>query len=182
MLAPMVDNSKNQMGSMPQDLSVSLKKLIRARLLVGFLGEGAQHGWWLSAFYEGSSKAFLAPVFPRTQHLAQYRGVLEAACRAHDENLPAAAFHLFRLPEETEQRLHQLALESPETVSLERNFSDPDSAVSVLNDLSEGSDLTGVGPVAIGNVADVMRRLPDVASVYRRAFASGGRSYPYFTR
>ena len=159
-----------------------LRKILLARLLVGFLGEGAQHGWWPSAFYEGSSKAFLAPIFPRTQHLAQYNGVLEAARRAHDENLPAAAFHLFRLQEETEQSLQQLALETPETVSLEGNFSDPDSAFSVLNDLSGTSNLDGVGPVAIDNVADVMRRLPDVASVYRRAFASGGRSYPYFTR
>lgn len=161
---------------------VKLRQILVARVLVGFLGEKEQHAWWPSAFYEVTSKAFLAPIFPRTQHLAQYNGMLEAACRAHDENLPAAAFHLFRLPEETEQSLHQLALGSPETVSLERNFRDPDGAVSVLNDLSEGSNLDGVGPVAIGSVADVMRMLPLVASVYRRAFASGDRSYPYFTR
>lgn len=159
-----------------------LEQILIARILVGFLGEQEQHGWWPSSFYEDSSSLFLAPIFPRTQHLAQYHGVIEAVSRAHDENLPAAAFHLFRLPEETEQSLHQLALESPETVLLGRNFSDADSAISALNDISGNSGLAGVGPVAIGDVADVMRRLPDVASVYLRAFASGGRAYPYFTR
>jgi len=45
-----------------------LTTLLQMRLLVGFLGERAQHAWWPTAFYESSSRLFLEPVF--LNHLA----------------------------------------------------------------------------------------------------------------
>lgn len=40
--------------------------ILQLRLLVGFLGERAQFGWWPTSFYEQSSRLFLEPVFPKT--------------------------------------------------------------------------------------------------------------------
>ena len=82
--------------------------ILQARLLVGYLGERAQYDWWPTEFYETSSRLFLEPVYSRTFNLAQYHGVLEAARLLHDEHLSVGSFHLFRLPEEIEQDLHNL--------------------------------------------------------------------------
>lgn len=69
-----------------------LGKLLQMRLLVGFLGERAQFGWWPTAFYEASSRQFLEPVFSKTSRLAQYHGVVEAARRLHDEHLSVGSY------------------------------------------------------------------------------------------
>jgi hypothetical protein len=41
--------------------------LVELRIVVGFLGEHVQFGWWRSSFFSSSSEAFLAPVFARTK-------------------------------------------------------------------------------------------------------------------
>ena len=79
------------------------------RHLVGFLGEQSQFGWWPTAFYGSSSRLFLEPIFSKTSTLAQHYGVVEAARRFHDEHLSVGSYHLFRLPEEIEQDLHEMA-------------------------------------------------------------------------
>ncbi len=84
--------------------------LLELRLLVGFLGERAQFGWWPTGFYDASSRLFLEPVFAKTSRLAQYHGVVEAARLLHDEHLSVGSYHLFRMPEEIEQDLHSLLL------------------------------------------------------------------------
>src|SRR5437773_673134 len=91
-----------------------LSTLLQLRLLVGYLGEGAQYAWWPTAFYEHSSRLFLEPAFSKTSRLAQYHGVLEAGRRLHDEYLNVGSFHLFRLPEEVEQDLHAMMQTSDE--------------------------------------------------------------------
>lgn len=47
---------------------LKLTTLLQMRLLVGFLGERAQFGWWPTAFYEASSRLFLEPVRKRATH------------------------------------------------------------------------------------------------------------------
>jgi hypothetical protein len=59
----------------------SLMSVLRLRLLVGFLGERAQFGWWPTAFYEPSGRLFLEPIFSKTAQSAQCHGVVEAARR-----------------------------------------------------------------------------------------------------
>ena len=87
-------------------MTSALSMLLEIRGPVGFLGECSQYGWWPTAFYEASSRPFLEPVFTKTARSAQYHGVVAAARRLHDEHLSVGSFHLFRLPEETEQDLH----------------------------------------------------------------------------
>ena len=84
-----------------------LVTLATLRILVGYLGEREQFGWWQSAFFAPGSQAFLAPLFARTQLLAQCNGVTRAACLIHDERIGVGhVYHLFRLPEDMEQGLH----------------------------------------------------------------------------
>src|SRR5579883_2609864 len=84
-----------------------LALLARLRILIGYLGESAQFGWWSSNFFGPGSKAFLSPVFARTSLLAQYHGVTAAAAKVHDEHIGVGrVYHLFRLPEDLEHALH----------------------------------------------------------------------------
>ena len=57
-------------------------KYLHLRLLVGYLGEKEQFGWWQTSLLRHDSRSFLTPVFARTSKLAQYHGVREAARRS----------------------------------------------------------------------------------------------------
>lgn len=113
-----------------------LPTLLQMRLLVGFLGERAQFGWWPTAFYEASSRPFLEPVFSKTSRLAQYHGALEAARRLHDEHLSVGSYHLFRLPEEVEQDVHTLVQSSVGEDLIGRVLLGKDAALEALNRLA----------------------------------------------
>lgn len=167
---------------MKSRLQSPLVPTLRARLLVGFLGERAQFGWWPTAFYEASSRLFLEPIFSQTAAVAQYHGVVEAARRLHDEHLSVGTFHLFRLPEEVEQDLHMLVQSGAEGLSAETLGRDKHSALDVLAHMVGSEKKTGVGPVAIGNVEDAPDRLTEIASVYHAAFISGAPAFPYLVR
>lgn len=155
--------------------------LLKARLLVGYLGERAQHAWWPTAFYESSSRLFLEPVFARTSPLAQYHGVLEAARRLHDEHLNVGSYHLFRLPEEVEQDLHNL-IQRPETdkFALEE-MRTKDAAMASLRVIAEAVSVNGVGPTAIGNIRDLdaPNTVKAIAAAYLSAFSQDAKAYPY---
>src|SRR4051812_7479682 len=146
--------------------------ILRLRLLVGFLGERAQFGWWPTAFYEPSGRLFLEPIFSKSPHVAQYHGVLEAARRLHDEHLSVGTYHLFRLPEEVEQDLHILMQSGAEELSPAALLRDQQTALDVLNSMAGSAKKDGVGPVSIGNVGDIANHLTEIASVYRSAFLS----------
>lgn len=161
--------------------STSLPAILKTRLLVGYLGERAQHGWWPTAFYETSSRLFLEPVFSRTTRLAQYHAVLEAARRLHDEHLSVGSYHLFRLPEEVEQDLHnQVQLPEANEFALQVMRS-KDAALTSLRDLAGAVSVKSVGPTAVGNIGDLDS--PDtvqaIAAAYLSAFSQGVKAYPY---
>ena len=160
----------------------SVLPVLKARLLVGFLGERAHFGWWSTAYYESSAHLFLEPIFPKTSHVAQYHGVVEAARILHDEHLNVGTYHLFRLPEEMEQDLHKLMQDRGKELSPAVLYQDKQGALAVLSDVAGSAKKDGVGPVSIGNVENVVELLKDVASVYRSAFLSGVQSFPYFAR
>ena len=162
--------------------NVRLDALIRLRLLVGFLGEYRQHGWWYSAFLDATGRRFLETTFPRTAFAAALRCTSEAARLVHDEQIGRrGAFHLFRLPVEIED-----AVESRISQGL-----DPAWLVLVSGkDLSESELLsiarTGVtapaGPVQVGTEKTVLnpQSASEMAAHYHSAFVQGVRCYPYF--
>ncbi len=152
--------------------------LLQMRMLVGFLGERAQCGWWPTAFYETSSRLFLGPVFLKTSHLAQYHGVLEAARQQHDEHLSVGSYHLFRLPEEAEQDLHAIVLGGEFVEQIPQS---KEAALTALMCLSAASGALSVGPTAIGSIKDIgsTDTLKAIAAAYLSAFIQNAKSYPY---
>ena len=164
------------------NFSPSLASLLKIRLLVGFLGERAQFGWWPTAFYESSGHLFLEPAFPKTIRLAQYHGVIEAARRVHDEHLSVGSFHLFRLPEEMEQDLHTLLQTGPEHVFSAGFCRDKSVALDELRNVARGAKTNVAGPVSIGRVEELNNHIQKIAAVYHSAFNSGVHSFPYLVR
>lgn len=157
--------------------------LLRLRLSVGLLGERAANGWWPTSFLEPSSRAFLDPVFVRTSPVAQMHGVTEAARRVHDARLAAGSFHLFRLPEESEQDLHAL-VRAGWRAGGAPTPSDAAEAMKALDNIAAGAGVDAPGPKLMGDAgllgsADAWQQ---VAAVYRDAFRKGFQSYPYFSR
>jgi hypothetical protein len=164
------------MSAAPVDIVLEL------RLLVGFLGEKPQFGWWSSSFFEPAAMQFLEPVFGRTARLAQYNGVREAARRVHDEHVGIGqVFHLFRLPQESEQDLHQRAGSLGEAVLV--NLGGREDALTRLRELGDAQPAIGEGPQAVGSIGDARKpaSIKKLASLYLGAFNAGTRLYPYFT-
>ncbi len=160
----------------------ALLPVLKVRLLVSFLGERAQFGWWPTAFYDASGRLFLEPIFSKTPQLAQYHGVVEAARRLHDEHLSVGTYHLFRLPEEMEQDLHLLVQGGGEELSPAVLFRDKQTALDALIAKAGSAKKEGFGPVAIGKIDDIAGHLKDIASVYAAAFSSNAQSFPYLAR
>ncbi len=159
-----------------------LQQIARLRLIVGFLGEKGQHNWWESDFFSTTAAAFLSPVFNKTAKLAQYHGVKEAARRVHDEHIGVGrVFHLFRLPESTEQALFEKIKDSVVMDALIEGIESPEVALSTLHDIAVSSGALREGPVQIGTTEDLESTgwISQVAQCYEAAFNSGSRSFPY---
>lgn len=157
-----------------------LGTLARLRFAVGLLGEKAANGWWATGFLDPGSGAFLDPVFVRTSAAAKFYGVTEAARRVHDARLASGSFHLFRLPEESEQDLHALILKSRGGVPMPPDTS---AAMSILEQVASGDGAASPGPKLLGSVSVIAERdsWQRAAAVYRDAFNKGFQSFPYFT-
>ena len=158
-----------------------LPTLLQMRLLVGFLGERAQFGWWPTAFYETSSRLFLEPVFSKTSRLAQYHGALEAARRLHDEHLSVGSYHLFRMPEEVEQDLHALVQSSVGEEIADKVPQNKDAALDALKRLAPEGNKSSEGPTAVGSIKDIDAPavLNALAGAYFSAFSQNAKTYPY---
>lgn len=157
--------------------------LLQLRLLVGFLGERPQYGWWPTSFFGDYSLRSLEFVTPRTPALAQYHGVVEAARHVHDEHLNVGCYHLFRLPEEAEQDLHHLMrTESGRSLTAQATRG-RDASLARLGELaSTGAGFAAAaGPVCVGEIEplDAGAIFAVLASHYQHAFSQGVKAYPY---
>lgn len=161
---------------MEQNLAASLANL---RLVVGYLGEKDQFAWWRSSFFARGSDAFLSPLFPRTQVLAECQSVTAAAAIVHDEHIGIGnVFHLFRLPEDMEHAIHDALL----AMKRDEVLKDRERALSYLLDASYPPERTDPGPVRMGDRSALhdLRCWRLVAGLYVRAFEEGVPVYPYF--
>jgi hypothetical protein len=143
-----------------------IENLLTLRLAVGFLGERNQHHWWPSSFFEASARLFLDPTFPKTANLARYHGVV-------------GSYHLFRLPEEMEQDLHDTIKGNKEAG---RDFTpDKDAALAALMRISGDDVIQASGPYMVGSIGELEKPsiLASVASAYVAGFRSGLRTLPY---
>jgi len=162
-------------------MTASSETLLRLRLIVGFLGERAQFGWWPTAFFDRSSRSFLAPVFTRTTGLVRYHSVVEAARRLHDEHLSVGSYHLFRLPEELEQDLHAMVQAAGEELLGGDELQQREAGLSELARLAGASSTRSIGPTLVGSIGSLAATgtLQAIAAVYLFGFQQKSRVYPY---
>ncbi len=156
-------------------------KVASLRLAVGLLGERENAGWWASGFMSPTSTAFLTPVFGTRVLQARYQGVIEAAKRVHDERIGIGrAFHLFRLPEVIEQRIHDAIQAADGT--LVATASSAEGARTTLARLTGSRAEPKEGPTLIGTAValDDLEWISQAASLYSSAFAAGIQCFPYF--
>ncbi len=159
-----------------------IAQLTQLRLLVGYLGQRKQFGWWDCDLLSPVGSRFLETIFPRTAHAAALRSTTEAACIVHDRSLGRVGnYHLFRLPPAQEDRLQQ-AIEDIDWVASEKQIESPDTAMETLQQLADAVVKAPEGPVQVG----VERRLltstsiHELAAHYHSAFCDGIRCFPYF--
>lgn len=164
--------------------STQIEALALLRTVVGYLGEREQYGWWQSAFFGAGSKAFLAPVFGKTQVLAQCNGVTRAAALVHDERIGVGnVYHLFRLPEDMEQSLHRALHETALINRIAQVVTSKAAALAELQSLIKPITIDSIGPTRIGAIQKLRTfdQWATVAAHYEQAFAQGSQIYPYFS-
>ena len=164
--------------------ATQLEHLAILRAVIGYLGEREQHAWWQSSFFSPASQAFLAPVFSRTQVLAQINGVTRAASIVHDERIGVGqVYHLFRLPEDVEQGIHRALHRTELCEQIGALVSDKESAMAYLRQEAGSLAGEGTGPVHIGDIRDLRDAgsWSIAAAHYARAFDNRQETYPYFS-
>jgi len=157
-----------------------LQMLAELRMVIGYLGEREQNGWWQSSFFTQGSDAFLSPLFGRTQILAQCNGVTQAAAIKHDELIGVGnVYHLFRLPEDMEQNIHKALHEiKPNKILVSK-----EAAMDYLRKDSIKPDQSSLGPTRVGDKKSLfdLKSWKLVSGLYLYVFEKGVEIYPYFT-
>jgi hypothetical protein len=157
-----------------------LTTVAKMRVAVSYLGEKEQQAWWGSSFYSRGSSAFLSPLFPRSELLAQCRGASSAALRVHDERIGVGkVFHLFRLPEEMERGIHENLCQASLVAEARQMIEDEKTAFAYLS--SFGVTKTMPGPVREGTLAELGKPSlwSSMASHYAFAIRNQMQVFPY---
>jgi hypothetical protein len=160
-----------------------VENLATLRAVIAFLGERDQFTWWQSAFFGAGAASFLSPVFVRTQTLAQCAGAGMAAARVHDDRIGVGGvYHLFRLPEEMERRMHGALQHEATCKEIGHWVADTASALHFLNTLAKGKPAEGMGPARVGSIRDLRRdaHWATVAGLYATGFQKRIEIFPYF--
>jgi len=161
-----------------------LESLATKRLVIGYLGEREQFGWWQSSFFTQGSDSFLSPLFGRTQLLAQYNGVSRSAALIHDERIGVGnVYHLFRLPEDVEQGLHQILHSSELEKRIREIITSKEAAISFLREQSKDTVSKNVGPTRVGNVKQLRnpKTWQTISGLYLSAIEKSLEIFPYFS-
>jgi hypothetical protein len=159
--------------------SKTIEDLLQLRLVVAYLGESKQFGWWDTCFLDATGLRFMESVFPRTALLAAMSSAVDGAAKVHDAAIGKVGFfHLFRLGADLENlitgrcpnRNPQLLIQSRET------------ALAFLEAISDPKSKAAEGPLHVATTMTVLRNgtLSKLAAAYRHAFATGVKCYPYF--
>lgn len=154
--------------------------LAKLRFAVGYLGESVLPPWWTSGVSLPNANPFLTPVFPRSLNVVRYEALCLAARRLHDQHVGIGrVFHLFRLPDELEQVLHDV-VRGPRETEL-RLPTNQEEAITVLEIMAASSPARAEGPIWIGRPEDVRARRTwvEAAGLYLNAFITGHQVHPY---
>jgi hypothetical protein len=157
-------------------------KLIKLRLLVGFLGEKRQANWWDCSFLDATGRRFLETTFPRTAFCAALRSTTEAARLLHDSRIGrVGVFHLFRLPVDIEDALEPHIADWPSKDHPLSWISSCDTALEELRRMDESHVSAPEGPVQVGVEKKILApgSISDLAAHYHSAFAGNFHCFPY---
>ena len=160
-----------------------LLSIIKLRFAVGFFGEKDQHNWWPSLWLTTNASAFLSPIYGERLDTARYHGIVEAARRVHDERIGIGrAFHLFRLPEGLERRLHEAVAKDGACQKL-TDLTTERTAESFLAELAPDSKDVSPGPVRTGDISELHgpKWIGSLAAHYEAAFRASQETFPYFS-
>ena len=157
------------------------KMIAELRVLVGYLGEKHQAGWWASEFYGATAAAFLGPIFNRSLFQAQYQGATAAAAKAHDETIGVGRiYHLFRLPIGHEQAAADTFRDESFVQGIQIHLQSRDQALARLAQIIKKPEVASEGPMAVGEMADDLTPLLQrIAAHYHSAFSSGIKTFPF---
>ena len=161
--------------------SANVAAIVKVRLAVGLLGEKDHGNWWPSLWFTSHAAAFLTPIYGKRTDIARYDGLVEAARRVHDSRIGVGqAFHLYRLPESMERRLHD-AVVAENALDAAAAIVDGSSAEALLKEIGT-STAASAGPVRVGSVRELEGGgwLKSVAGLYLAAFKGGQQTFPYF--
>ena len=152
------------------------------RLVVAYLGQTKQSGWWDSSFLDATGLRFLQTTFPRTAHMAALRSTVEVACTIHDKALGRiGTYHLFRLPAGIEDHLEH-AYEKTDWIESWGKITSRDVAMDFLQRTADAFIKAPEGPVQIGVAHRILTvtAIREIAAHYHSAFQDGIRCFPYF--
>ena len=163
-----------------------IRWLVRVRIVVAALGEGASPPWWRTQFLTDVGLRTARRVFPRTALACALNSVSIAARADHDRRIGVGGrYHLFRLPSAVEHRIAgEVGEESlgAEIGSLIANGR-VDGLIQTLTDASNGRHVVGAdGPVNLGSISRVVEKsnVEELAAYYHSSIESGRRVFPYF--
>ncbi|MDG4901392.1 MULTISPECIES: BrxE family protein [unclassified Mesorhizobium] len=158
-----------------------LNEIIQLRLAIGLLGEKDHANWWPSLWSTSNATSFLTPIYGERTDIARYHGLIEAARRVHDSRIGVGrVFHLFRLPEAWERRLHN-AVTAQGMIGNAASIQTKEDAEALLTEIGNKVEASA-GPIRVGSAGDLEGHawLKTVAGHYLAAFRSSQQTFPYF--
>jgi hypothetical protein len=159
-----------------------LDQFAQLRLVVSYLGQAKQSGWWDCNFMDATGLRFLETTFPRTAHTAAVRSTTEAACTVHDKAMGRVGnFHLFRLPPALEDQLDHV-FDKMDWAEAVKYIASPDVAMEALKKIADAFVKAPEGPVQVGVAPRILTStsIKEIAAHYYSAFQDGIRCFPYF--
>ena len=164
-----------------QEGSDELINIIKLRVAIGLLGEKDHGNWWPSLWFTSNAVAFLSPIYGERTDAARYQGLIETARLVHDSRIGVGrAFHLFRLPEALERRLHDAVMRD-DAMSTAGVVQKKDDAEALLSEIAEPVDASP-GPIRVGSAEDLEGSgwTKVLAGHYISAFRNSQQTFPYF--
>jgi len=157
--------------------------LTRLRVIVGFLGQKKNLGWWDCDFLDPIGLRFLETTFPRTAHKAALRSTTEAASRIHDQAMGRiGSYHLFRFPVALEDGFES-AVDALNWTAMFPIIQSRETAMAELKRLADSTVKAPQGPVQVGVESRILTTtsVQELAAHYHSAFQDNIRCFPYFS-
>ena len=176
-------NKKLNYTTQPNDVQNNqLISIVKLRIAIGLLGDENHGKWWPSLWFTANAKAFLSPIYGERTDDTRYRGLVETARLVHDTRIGIGrAFHLFRLPETLERRIHEGVIKE-RIVGFAGGVPSKADAEAFLDEMARPLN-TKIGPIRVGSTIDLERSAwtKVLAGHYSAAFKNSQQTFPYFS-